>query len=143
MSDDVLIDGGPLVALLDRADDWHLRCRRVFESLSDPPLTVWPAVAEAGYLLRPIYRGEITLLQLVEAGRIRLALLDRNDVPRMRELMAKYHDLPMDLADAAIVRVAERERIHRVFTVDQKDFNIYRPAHLRRFTLLPPMISPA
>ena len=57
--------------------------------------------------------------------------------------MAKYHDLPMDLADAAIVRVAERERINRVFTVDQKDFSIYRPSHIRRFALLPAMISPA
>jgi predicted nucleic acid-binding protein len=61
----------------------------------------------------------------------------------MRELMAKYHDLPMDLADAAIVRVAERQRIHRVFTTDQRDFRIYRPAHIGHFVLLPPAISPA
>jgi hypothetical protein len=60
----------------------------------------------------------------------------------MHELMAKYHSLPMDLADAAIVRVAEREHINRVFTIDQKDFRVYRPAHIRHFTLLPSTMSP-
>jgi len=55
----------------------------------------------------------------------------------MRELMRKYRDLPMDLADAALVRVAEREKISRVFTIDRRDFELYRPRGIRRFTLLP------
>jgi len=55
----------------------------------------------------------------------------------MRGLMWKYRDLPMDLADAALVRVAERERIRRVFTVDRRDFAIYRPNRLGRFQILP------
>jgi len=55
----------------------------------------------------------------------------------MRELMRKYQDLPMDLADAALVRVAEREKLRRVFTLDQRDFQIYRPSRLGRFSLLP------
>jgi len=59
------------------------------------------------------------------------------DVPRMRELMRKYRDLPMDLADAALVRVAERERVSRVFTIDRRDFELYRPRGVRRFTILP------
>ena len=55
----------------------------------------------------------------------------------MRELMEKYQDLPMDLADAALVRAAEREKIKRVFTLDRKDFGVYRPVGLGHFTLLP------
>jgi hypothetical protein len=51
--------------------------------------------------------------------------------------MAKYRDLPMDLADAALVRVAERDRIRHVFTLDQRDFRVYRPAGLGRFGLIP------
>jgi hypothetical protein len=54
----------------------------------------------------------------------------------MRELMRKYRDLPMDLADAALVRVAEREKISRVFTIDRRDFEVYRPRGIRRFTIL-------
>lgn len=57
--------------------------------------------------------------------------------PRMRDLMNKYRMLPMDLADAALVAVAERERIRRVFTVDRRDFSIYRPAKLGKFMIIP------
>ena len=94
-------------------------------------------------MLRRTFGGQSALLTSLDRGTVRIAPLDRDDVPRIRELMEKYHDLPMDLADASIVRVAERERIRRVFTVDQKDFRIYRPTHIRHFTLLPHMIRPA
>ena len=60
-----------------------------------------------------------------------------DDFPRMRELMRKYRDLPLDLADAALVRVAEREKVRTIFTIDRKDFSVYRPHRLGRFTLLP------
>ena len=64
-------------------------------------------------------------------------LLESADVPRMRELMRKYRDLPMDLADAALVRVAEREKASRIFTIDRRDFELYRPRGIRQFTILP------
>ncbi len=63
--------------------------------------------------------------------------LDTADVPRMRELMAKYGDRPMDLADAALVRVAEREGLDTIFTVDKSDFAIYRINGKKRFKVLP------
>ena len=137
MSEVVLIDAGPLVALIDRSDDWHLRCRRTFEGLDAPLLTVWPALAEASHLLKQVERGQANLLRLFERGTIELAVLDIDDLPRMNELMEKYHDLPMDLADAALVRVAEREQINRVFTIDRKHFETYRPARISRFRILP------
>jgi predicted nucleic acid-binding protein len=143
MRDDALIDAGPLVALLDRSDAAHARCQHAFATLTRPPLTVWPALAEASYLLSKIHLGQSALLRLLQTGTVSIAKLEREDVARMYELMAKYRDLPMDLADAAIVRIAERERINRVFTIDQKDFRVYRPAHIRHFTLLPSPIIPA
>jgi hypothetical protein len=66
-----------------------------------------------------------------------VAALDQDDVPRMVELMGKYRDLPMDLADAALVRVAERERIRQVFTFDRRDFRLYRPRGLGRLAVIP------
>ena len=63
--------------------------------------------------------------------------LGNEDVARMKQLMRKYRDLPMDLADAALVRVAERERLRRIFTVDRRVFQIYRPSRIGRFTVLP------
>jgi len=55
----------------------------------------------------------------------------------MRHLMRKYRDLPMDLAGAALVALAERERIHRIFTIDRRDFSVYKPAGMRRFEIIP------
>ena len=59
------------------------------------------------------------------------------DVPRMRALMKKYRDLPMDLADAALVRVAEREGLSTVITIDRSDFASYRLHGTKRFRILP------
>lgn len=63
--------------------------------------------------------------------------LDESDAPRIGELMRKYRDLPMDLGDAALVRVAEREKLRRVFTLDRRDFSLYRPLRLGRFFIVP------
>lgn len=68
---------------------------------------------------------------------MKLLLLTEEDVPRIRDLMHKYRDLPMHLADAALVRVAERERISRVFTIDRRDFAVYRPSRIGRFQIVP------
>jgi len=77
------------------------------------------------------------ILRIIEHGEVQFAELDRSDVPRIRELMDKYHDLPMDLADAALVRVAERQRIRTIFTLDRREFAIYRPGGIGRFHIVP------
>ena len=133
----VLVDAGPLVALIDRGDDHHQRCVDALRGIRDPLMTVWPAVTEAMYLLGPSWPAQAALWEMVESEAVALLQLDGDDVPRMAELMRKYKDLPMDLADAALVRVAERERIRHVFTLDQRDFRVYRPAGLGRLSLLP------
>ena len=89
------------------------------------------------YLLRFSWEAQRALWEMIESGVVSLLPLDAGDVPRMRELMEKYRDLPMDLADAALVRVAERERLRRVFTLDRRDFELYCPARLGRFSILP------
>jgi predicted nucleic acid-binding protein len=68
---------------------------------------------------------------------VEILILGKEDLVRMRELMRKYRDLPMDLADAALVRVAERERVRRIFTLDRRDFQIYRPSRIGRFVIFP------
>jgi uncharacterized protein len=133
----VLVDAGPLVALLDRGDAAHEACVDVLRSLREPLITVWPAFTEAMYLLSGSWVAQKALLSRLEIAAVALAPLDALDVPRVRELMEKYRDQPMDLADAALVRVAEREEITRIFTLDRKHFAIYRPGRRRRFAVLP------
>lgn len=133
----ILVDAGPLVALIHAGDRHHEVCRDVLRSLHEPLLTVWPAFTEAMYLLGFSWTAQDTLWQFVRRGALEFRPLDEIDEPRMRELMSKYRDLPMDLADAALVRVAEREKIERVFTIDQSDFRVYRPKGIDAFEVLP------
>jgi predicted nucleic acid-binding protein len=74
---------------------------------------------------------------MLSRGTPRLLPLDDGDLLRMRELMSQYQELPMDLADAALVRVAERGRCRKIFKIDRRDFRTYRPAGIGRFTLIP------
>ena len=134
----VLVDAGPLVAIVDRGDTHHARCVDALQGIREPLITVWPAVTEALFLVRESWPAQAALLEMLESGAVGLLPLDEDDVPRMTELMAKYRDLPLDRADAALVRVAERERLRHVFTLDQRDFRVYRPAGLGRLSLIPP-----
>lgn len=132
----VLVDAGPLVALLDRRDPEHETCVAALRTLREPLVTVWPAFTEAMYLLGGSWAGQKALWSRLETDAIALAPLDETDAPRMRELMEKYQDLPMDLADAALVRVAERESLNRIFTLDRRHFTIYQPGRRRRFAIV-------
>ena len=133
----ILIDAGPLVALIDADDAYHDRCVNTSATVDEPAVTVWPAFTEAMYLLKAVPDGQDRLWHSLENGGFAIADLDRDDAARMRYLMRKYRDLPMDLADAALVALAERERIHRIFTIDRRDFSIYKPAGMRRFEIIP------
>ena len=133
----ILVDAGPLVAILHADDGHHAACVKALRSIKEPLATVWPAVTEAMYLLGFAHTAQDALHELLARATPRLLPLGDDDLPRIRELMHKYRDLPMDLADAALVRVAEREGIRTVFTLDRRDFQTYRPSKLGRFTLLP------
>lgn len=133
----ILADAGPLVALIHADDRHHLRCREALKRMREPLGTVWPAITEAMYLLGFSFAAQDALWRLLGSDAFYILPLDASDLPRMRELMRKYRDLPMDLADAALVRVAEREKISRVFTIDRRDFEVYRPKGARRFEIVP------
>lgn len=133
----ILVDAGPLVALLNGDDAHHERCREVLISLREPMLTVWPAFTEAMYLLGFSSEAQDALWEMLGTDALRMADFGEDDCSRARVLMRKYRDLTMDLADAALVCIAERERIRRVFTIDRRDFSVYRPLGIGRFEIVP------
>ena len=133
----VLVDAGPLVALIERTDRNHERTVAALKTLTGPLYTVWPAFTEAMYLLRDSDRSQEALWSVIASGAVDFAALGSDDVPRMRELMRVYRDQPMDLADAALVHVAEREDIPRIFTLDRRHFGVYRIHGRRRFLIVP------
>lgn len=121
----LLVDTGPLVALLDEGDVVHRRIVKAMRRIREPLLTTWPVVTEAIYMLGDLHQAQDALLSKIEVGDLAIADLTAADAPAMRRLMAKYGDLPMDFADASLVRVAERDGLDRVFTLD-RDFRVYR-----------------
>jgi predicted nucleic acid-binding protein len=133
----ILVDAGPLAAIVDADDQHHTACVAALKEIRQPLGTVWPALTEAMYLLAGQLRAQEALWEMLTRRAVELVPLASADVPRIRELMRKYADQPMDLADAAIVRVAERESIRTIFTVDKRDFAVYRLHGRLRPTVIP------
>lgn len=134
-----LTDTGPLYALVDTGQtDAHQRCTAALSTLRKPLLTTWPCFVEAMYLCgeRGGWRMQKLLWQYVEKGVVHFYSLTENDIARMRELMEKYQDTPMDLADASLVAAAETLSLKRVFTLDS-DFYVYRLQNRATFEIVP------
>lgn len=133
-----LTDAGPLVALVDADEPDHEVCRTVLAHLRLPLTTTWPVFTEAMYLLSRAGgpRGCEALWRLVLTGRLDVVDLSRSAVERSAELMTTYADLPMDLADATLVALAEERGARRVFTLDS-DFQVYRLHGRQRFEVVP------
>ena len=131
----VLCDTGPLVALYSPHDRAQKPCREALDAYRGKLLTTWPVISEAFHLLpRQDYRE--LLWELILRGGVELVQIEPPDMKRMHELMRKYADVGMDLADASLVAVAERLRMRCVFTLDSH-FRIYRPRHTRAFEVFP------
>jgi predicted nucleic acid-binding protein len=92
---------------------------------------------EAMYHLSDLPLAQEALWEMLERGAVLLLPLDSSDIPRIRELKRKYACRPMDLAAAALLRVAERERLCKIFTVDRRDFSLDRLNNPTRPTLIP------
>jgi uncharacterized protein len=133
----ILVDAGPLIALVDADDQHHEKCVKALQRFREPLATVWPALTEALYLLGDLPKGQQAILEMLVRGALQLLDLGSRDVPRIRELMQKYSDRRMDLADAALLTVAEREGTQKIFTVDRRDFSVYRLHGRTRPTILP------
>ena len=111
-----LVDSGPLHAVADKNDDWHLRTVRLLESSRDEfviPVTVLP---EAAYLLATHFGAEAErkLVQTVANG-----------------------EMEIGFVDATVVAIAERLKIQRILTTDRRDLSLVRPRHCKEFELLP------
>jgi len=133
----ILIDAGPIVANFDKGDNYHDICLKISEKIKEPFITTIPVLSESFHLLSFSWLAQNALCMYIEEGFLQIYNLDRNLLKRCCELIAKYHDLPMDFADASLVAVAEKENISTIFTLDHKDFKVYRTKQGRRFRLLP------
>ena len=133
---DILLDTGPLVAVLDRGDPQHDACVKLWHDIADRCLTTEAVVTEATHLVGRA-GGSPLPLELVLAARIPIVSIERGGQEQAVRLMRRYGMLPMDYTDATLVIVADAVRLNTVFTLDRKGFLMYRRGDGSSFTLLP------
>jgi predicted nucleic acid-binding protein len=133
----VLVDTGPLVAILDDQDAHHRACVEALAILDGPLYTCWPVVTEAAWLLRHSPRAVRRLLDSINTAFMELLSLEGPEARPIAALLEKYGSIRPQLADAALIYLAGRERIETVFTLDRRDFSVYRTSRGRSFRILP------
>jgi predicted nucleic acid-binding protein len=121
----VLIDTGPLVALLNRADRHHDWIREVLDTIEPPVFSCEAVVSEACFLLSRVRDGQDAVLGLLANDILKLEFRLSSEVDAVRGLMNKFASVPMSFADACLVRMSELEPRSRILTLDS-DFRVYR-----------------
>ena len=130
----LLIDAGPLIALFSRRDADHTKVRDFLHESRAQLLTTWPVVTEAWHLLAAPQR--LAMMRWINSGGATVTEFDDETSARLVELLEKYRDLPMDLADASLLLLARGKGILKILTLDRRDFLVYRLSGNRRFDLV-------
>jgi len=133
----VLVDTGPLVASLSEQDEHHEICVAALKELSTPLLTCWPVITEAAWLLRNDPEAVDRLLQSVSKGFLQVLPVIGGEADKIAKLLSRYRNLRPQIAHAMLVYLAHRENIRTIFTLDRRDFSVYRTAKKLPFRLVP------
>jgi len=132
-----IVDTGPLVAFLDRDEKHHAWTVEKIQRLEAPLLTCEPVLTEVMFLLGRVPAAQTALFRLLERGALKIGFSMDKNLSEVHALMRKYADQPMSLADACVLRMAELNERHVVFTLDS-DFQIYRKHGREPVKLLSP-----
>ncbi|HEX4858389.1 MAG TPA: VapC toxin family PIN domain ribonuclease [Usitatibacteraceae bacterium] len=134
----VIADTGFFLALLWHKDGSHARALDLYRNIDEGLVTTWPVLTETTHLLSRGNNAHLSsgLLRACEAGEFRIAAQTSDACKRMAALMDKYADLPMDLADASLVVLAEEMGSGRILSTDRRDFKSYRWKNRKPFTNL-------
>lgn len=124
----ILVDAGYWVALVNRKDRHHERAKAVLQDLDVPLITTWPVLTETTHLLlsRLGANAQSQFIDNLAKGHIEIFQLSTDHLPRIKSLTKQYESLPMDLADASLVILAESVGHGNILSTDQRDFRTYR-----------------
>ena len=137
MPSNLVIDTGPIVALLDRSENTHFACIDVLKAWRGNIITTEAVLTEALYLLNRSTQAQQNCVELVLRKTILLAPATLDTIERSSVLMSKYHDVPMDYADATLVVLCEELNITKIFTLDRRGFSVFRMPSNKRFEIVP------
>jgi uncharacterized protein len=130
-------DTGPLVAAVRKREKAHKKCVAALKLLRPPLLTCWPVLTEAAWLLRDEPDGLKAIAGLVKSGAIVLVELDESALHWIIAFLERYASAGAEMADAALMYIAEREGIDTVITLDRRDFSVYRTTAGRALDIVP------
>lgn len=133
----VLVDTGPIVAFLRHDDSQHEQCVATFKLLRPPLYTSWPVITETTWLLRDFPHFAPELIKLFKGGILKLLPTTETDLIWMADFIQHYARVGAELADASLALLAEREQTNQIFTLDRRDFSVYRMSGNRSFRILP------
>jgi uncharacterized protein len=124
----IIADTGFWLALANHRDRDHIRAQLALSKLNEPLITTWCVVTETCYLLltRMGNTSQVKFINSLSIGGFELFSLQHHHSQQISTLMQKYADLPMDLADASLVVLAEHLGHGRILSTDRRDFNTYR-----------------
>jgi predicted nucleic acid-binding protein len=120
-----IIDSGPLIALFDRGDKHHFNVLNFMKSFKGKLITSWSVITEVSHMLDFNLQVQIDFLKWIELGGVEVYAIDQKEIVTIRMMMEKYLDVPMDLADASLMYIANKESITNIVSIDS-DFDIYR-----------------
>lgn len=121
----MLIDAGPIIALFNKRDAYHARILKFLENKNYRLWTTWPVVTEVCHLLSFSVAAQINFLEWIKRGGLSVVEIKMEDLPGLIDFTKKYQDVPMDLADASLMIIAESLSIDKIISIDT-DFYIYR-----------------
>lgn len=121
----ILVDAGPLIALFDKSDQYHLKSLRFMKGFHGYLSTTWPVITEVSHMLDFSVKAQLSFLEWINRGGLQVVDLSDQHLFRMTALTEKFSDVPMDLADASLVAIAETLKILEIATIDS-DFYVYR-----------------
>jgi predicted nucleic acid-binding protein len=135
----LVLDTGPILALLDGNDPAHSRCVALVEEIDEPLVVVALTLVEVDYWIRKRLQPEVwsIFVEDIVGGAYRLEHLASDDLTRVAELEAAYDDLDLGMVDAAVIATCERLDERKVATLDRRHFGIVRPRHCDHLKLLP------
>ncbi len=137
MTGRLLVDTGPIVAKLLESDEYHEACVDQLRKIRGPLLTCWPVITEAAWLLRSYPQAILRLLSSFDGRPFEIEPLGAGDLPAIAAILAKYKSLGLQLADASLLHLANREGIDLIFTLDRRDFGVVRLAKGKKPRLIP------
>ncbi|MDX9814591.1 MAG: PIN domain-containing protein [Sulfurimonadaceae bacterium] len=121
----VLVDSGPLIALFDKSDRYHLKVLEFLKSFKGSLITSWAVITEVSHMLDFNLKVQIDFLRWCSIGGVEIYNISQDELAQIITMMEKYSDIPMDLADSSLMFIASKEKIKNILSIDS-DFDIYR-----------------